>query len=62
MAGCYDSEQQRIIDRIKCVAYRRDRGEVWDGAYFRDQILIGHVIPFLLDPNNVLTPGSCLCP
>lgn len=37
----------------------KDR-EVWDGAYFRDQILIGHVIPFLLDPNNVLTPGEAV--
>ena len=28
MAGCYDSEQQRIIDRIKCVAYREARDAV----------------------------------
>ena len=36
------------------VGSRRSLG--W--AYFRDQI--GHVIPFLLDPNNVLTPGEAV--
>ena len=29
-------------------------------AYFRDQILIGHVSPFLLHSNNVLTPGEAI--
>ena len=34
MAGCYDSEQQWIIDRIKCVAYREARDA---GAAFIDR-------------------------
>ena len=34
MTGCYDSEQQRIIDQIKCVAYREARNA---GAGFIDR-------------------------
>ena len=49
-----------IFTAKKMLWVLKDRGEVWDGAYFHDQILIGHVIPFLLDPNNVLTPGEAV--
>ena len=34
------------------------KGESRDGAYFREVILIHHVIPFLLDFNNVLVVGD----
>jgi hypothetical protein len=49
-----------IFTAKKMLWVLKDRGEVWDGAYFREQILIGHVIPFLFDPNNVLTPGEAV--
>jgi len=36
----------------------KEKGESWDGAYFHEVILIQHVIPFLLDSNNVLVVGD----
>jgi len=32
----------------------KEKGESWDGAYFREKILTDRVIPFLQDPENVL--------
>jgi len=32
----------------------KEKGESWDGSYFRETILKQHVIPFLKDPQNVL--------
>ena len=32
----------------------KEKGESWDGAYFREKILTERVIPFLNDRENVL--------
>lgn len=32
----------------------KDKGQSWDGTYFRDVVLVQHVIPFLKNPGNVL--------
>lgn len=36
----------------------KERGESWDGVYFRDTILLDNVIPFLNNPDNVLVVGE----
>ena len=33
----------------------KERGHSWDGAYFRQNILIERVIPFLKDQGNVIS-------
>ena len=33
----------------------KEKGQSWDGTYFREQILVKHVIPFLKNENNVLS-------
>ena len=33
----------------------KDKGHLWDGAYFRHTILIENVIPFLKDDQNVVS-------
>lgn len=38
----------------------KEKGESWDGGYFRDTILIENVIPFLNDPENVLVVGEAV--
>lgn len=36
----------------------KEHGQSWDGAYFRNVILVENVIPFLNDPDNVLVVGE----
>lgn len=36
----------------------KEKGESWNGQYFREVILKEHVIPFLKDKNNVLSVGE----
>ena len=36
----------------------KEKGESWDGGYFRETILKQHVIPFLNDPESVLVVGE----
>jgi hypothetical protein len=36
----------------------KEKGESWDGGYFREKILTENVIPFLKDPENVLVVGE----
>ena len=36
----------------------KEKGESWDGRYFREKILQEHVIPFLADSDNVLVTGE----
>jgi len=36
----------------------KEKGESWDGGYFREKILTERVIPFLSDPENVLVVGE----
>jgi len=36
----------------------KDKGESWAGEYFRDIILMQHVIPFLKDEENVIHPDE----
>ena len=36
----------------------KEQGESWNGDYFRNEILLGTVIPFLKDPQNVLDVGE----
>ena len=38
----------------------KEKGESWDGAYFREKILTDRVIPFLQDPGNVLIVGEAI--
>jgi len=38
----------------------KEKGERWDGDYFREKILIENVIPFLNDPGNVLLVGEAV--
>lgn len=38
----------------------KEKGESWDGAYFREKILTERVIPFLNDPENVLITGEAV--
>ena len=33
----------------------KEKGQSWDGKYFRDVVLVEHVIPFLKNKNNVLS-------
>ena len=33
----------------------KDKGQSWDGEYFRENVLKGAVIPFLQDPENVIS-------
>ena len=33
----------------------KEKGQSWDGKYFRDVVLVEHVIPFLKDKNSVLS-------
>ena len=32
----------------------KEKGQSWDALYFRNIILINHVLPFLKNPNNVI--------
>lgn len=36
----------------------KDQGQKWDGAYFREKILLETVFPFLRNPENVLDPDE----
>jgi transposase len=38
----------------------KEKGESWDGGYFREKILAERVIPFLNDPENVLLVGEAI--
>ena len=38
----------------------KEKGESWDGGYFREKILTERVIPFLNDPENVLVVGEAV--
>lgn len=38
----------------------KEKGESWDGGYFREKILQERVIPFLNDPDNVLVVGEAV--
>jgi len=38
----------------------KEKGESWDGGYFREKILVDRVIPFLNDPDNVLAVGEAV--
>ena len=38
----------------------KEKGESWDGGYFREKILTENVIPFLNDPENVLVVGEAV--
>jgi len=38
----------------------KEKGETWDGAYFRQSVLTDRVIPFLNDPENVLVTGEAV--
>lgn len=35
-----------------------EEGQSWDGAYFRERILLEHVIPFLNDEGKVISVGE----
>ncbi len=38
----------------------KERGESWDGTYFRETILKEHVIPFLINPENVISVDDAI--
>jgi hypothetical protein len=38
----------------------KEDGQSWDGAYFRDVILLESVIPFLNDEDNVISVGETI--
>jgi hypothetical protein len=38
----------------------KERGESWDGTYFRETILKEHVIPFLSNPENVISVDDAI--
>ena len=38
----------------------KEKGESWTGEYFRDIILMEHVIPFLKDEKNVIDPDEVI--
>jgi transposase len=38
----------------------KEKGESWDGSYFREKILLEKVVPFLGDPENVLVVGEAV--
>lgn len=38
----------------------KEKGESWDGGYFREKILMESVIPFLNNPENVLVVGEAV--
>ena len=50
-----------LIDYVDCFTAKtmmwvtKEKGQSWDGTYFREQILVKHVIPFLKNENNVLS-------
>ena len=39
----------------RCMWVVKDKGQSWDGEYFRENVLKGAVIPFLQDPENVIS-------
>jgi transposase len=41
---------------VKLIWVIKDDGASWDGAYYRQSILVENVIPFLTDSRNVLEP------
>jgi hypothetical protein len=67
---CDDDHYRQIVRKPACIGLFvmftarklmwafKEKGESWDGAYFREVILVQHVIPFLEDPNNVLVVGE----
>jgi len=36
----------------------KDEGQSWNGAYFRETVLLEKVVPFLNDENNVVSVGE----
>jgi hypothetical protein len=49
-----------IFTAKKLLWVLKEKGESWDGGYFREKILMENVIPFLSDPDNVLVVGEAV--
>ena len=73
MEGINDDERYcEIVQNARCIGIfvmctakkllwvLKEEGQAWDGAYFREVILLKHVISFLRNPVNVLDTNEVI--